>query len=389
MRNVYVIGIGSTKFGKLDMNVRQMSEVAVWQALKDANLKPSDLQVAYCGYAYSGHFGESRIVPAQVALKEIGIRKIPMTRVESACASSAAAFREAWICVASGLYDVALAFGVEKMTHRPAIEILDGGVGRAIDQELETNYGLLPFGMFGVVVQRRMHEYGETLEQIAKVAVKNRKHASLNPIAQFQKEITVEEVLNSYPVCDPITLFMFCPVSDGASATILASDDFVKKHMGNTPIKTVTSVLTTGTYAYNSTLTNFQAAFDGTKEAYEKAGIGAEDIDVAEVHDACVAAEICHYESLGFCSEGEGGRLVDNGETALGGRIPVNPGGGLSNRGHPLGASGCAQINEIVEQLRGQAGRRQVEGAKVGLAQCWGGMMQGDGCSLFIHVFKK
>jgi len=389
MRDVYVIGIGDTKFGKTDMNIRQLAEEAVWKALKDANLKQPDLQVAYCGYGISGNLDCTRIVAGQVALKEIGIRKIPIMRVESACASSSAAFREAWICVASGLYDVALAFGMEKMTHLKSIDVLDRGIGRTIEQELETNYGLLPFGMFGVVVRRRMHEYGMTMEQVAKVAVKNRKHASMNPIAHFQKEITIDEVLNSYPVCDPIKLLMFCPASDGGSATILASEDFIKKHKGNIPIKVATSVLTSGTYAYDSTLTNFQAGIDAAKEAYEKSGLGPDDIDVAEVHDACAAAEICHYENLGFCAEGEGGLLVEKGETALGGRIPVNTGGGLLSRGHPLGASGCAQINEIVQQLRGQAGPRQVEGAKVGLAQCWGGFMQMDGASLFINIFTK
>jgi len=389
MRDVYVIGIGDSKFGKTDMNLRQLAEDAVWKALKDANLKQPDLQVAYCGYGLSGHLGCSKIVPGQIALKEIGIRRIPFMRVESGCACGSAAFREAWLCLASGLYDVALAFGMEKMTHVSSSDVLNRFLGWGLDNELETNFGELPFGIFGLVVRRRMYEYGMTMEQVAKVAVKNRKHASMNPIAHFQKEITVDEVLNSYPVCDPIKLLMFCPASDGASATILASEDFIKKHKGNIPIKLATTVLTSGEYSYDSTLTNFQCCIDVAKEAYEKSGLGPDDIDVAEVHDACAAAEICHYESLGFCGEGEGGRLVDSGETALGGRIPVNTGGGLLSRGHPLGATGCAQINEIVQQLRGQAGPRQVEGAKVGLAQCWGGFVQMDGTSMFISIFTK
>lgn len=384
MRRVGVVGVGITRFGKLEgRGLKDLGREAVVKALRDAGLSARDIQIAYCGYAMS-QLGGQATTPGQLILKEVGVTGIPVTRVENACASGASAFREAWLAIQTGLYDVALAFGVEKMTGAPTPVTLEA-MASAADIETEGVLGLTFPGVFAIIARRHMAQYGTTREQMALVAVKNHRHAALNPLAQFPFEVTVEQVIHSPPVAEPLRLYDCCPVSDGAAAAILVSEEYARRQ-GLRPIWVAASVLASGTYADDLDLTTFGLTQRAAAQAYEMAGLGPDDVNLAEVHDCFTIAEIIHYEDLGFCAKGEGGALVESGATALGGRLPVNVSGGLKAKGHPVGATGVAQIVEVVEQLRGRAGARQVHGARVGLTHTMGGFTRGDGASVAVHI---
>jgi acetyl-CoA acetyltransferase len=243
-------------------------------------------------------------------------------------------------------------------------------------------------GEFALRAKRHMHEFGTTAEQLAKISVKNHHNGCLNPYSQFQKEFTVEEVINSAMVADPLTVLSSCPNSDGAAAAILASRSVAKKHCKK-PVRIAASVLRTGSHKNDRNLAVFDVELQAAKEAYDMSGYGPEDIDLCECHDPFTIAELMHYEGLGFCKIGEGGRLIDQGEVEIGGRIPFNPGGGLLSNGHPVGASGMRQIVEIVWQLRGEAGRRQVENPRIGLAQIMGGGIEMDVAAEAIHILAR
>ncbi len=377
MREVMVLGVGMSRFGVLrDQGIRELGEDALWDTLQDAGLRPEEIQVAYCGNGYGGLVGRQAGLVGQLALSQVGITGIPITRVENACASSSCAFREAWMAVAGGFYDVALAFGIEKMTERTTQEITRALAGAA-DVDLETRYGFTFPGFNAGVARRHMELYGTTREQMALVAVKNHRHALNNPKAHFQKAITVEDVVNSPMVADPLRLYDCCPASDGAAAAILVAADSLKPSE-RPAVRVAAAVQTSGTFSDEREITTFHPTVEAAKQAWEAAGIGPEDVDVAEVHDCFTIDEIIHYEDLGFCPKGEGGRFVEEGHSKLGGRLPVNPSGGLKARGHPVGATGAAQIAELVWQLRGEAQGRQVENPRVGLAHCTGGAMHGD-----------
>jgi benzoylsuccinyl-CoA thiolase BbsB subunit len=267
---------------------------------------------------------------------------------------------------------------------------LGKGVIPPRQEDLEGLQGLTLPSYFAMVARRHMYEYGTTIEQLAKVSVKNHRNGCLNPYAQFQKEITFEEICNAPMVADPLTVLHCCPTGDGAAATILCNEDVVKRYDAK-PIKLVASVMKSGTYdgGWRDLTTNDQTR-RAAQGAYEISGIGPEDLNVIELHDCFTISEIFHYENLGLCNKGEGGRLIEEGETEMTGKIPVNPSGGLLAKGHPLGATGIAQIIEIVWQLRGEAGKRQVSGAKVGLAHCVGGVIDGlDLGACTIHILKK
>ena len=388
MRKVAIIGAGMSPFGVFpDQGVKELGEEACWKAIKDANIDPRRIEIAYCGNFCGGITDKQGGVVGQIVLAQVGITGIPITRVENACASSSCALREAYLVIAGGFYDIAIAFGVEKMTNVPTSDAIRGLVSSS-DVELEGDMGLTFPGVFSLIARRHMHQYGTTREQLAKVAIKNHKNGSLNPYAQFQKEITMEQVLQSPMIADPLTLFDCCPISDGCTAVILAGEDTAKK-ISDKPVWIAASVLATGKYLNDSDITTFELNKRAANEAYEKAGIGPEDINLAEVHDCFTIAEICHYEDLGFCKKGEGGKFIDEGATQIGGKIPINTSGGLKAKGHPVGATGIAQIIEIMEQLREESGKRQVEGARVGLAHCMGGFTHGDGASVAIHILKK
>lgn len=382
MRDVCVIGVGMTRFGKhLDRSLRDLGFEACSHALQDAGVNQKKIEAGYCGNALAPAIqGETGV--GQNVFWEVGINRIPIVNVENACASGSTAFREGWMAVAGGFYDIVMVVGVEK-TVMPKGTMLNVGAA-----ELETRLGDVFPGHFAIIANKHMERYGTTREQLARISVKNHDNGILNPYAQFQKRVTTEEVLKSPMIADPLTLFACCPNSDGAAATILCSAEKLPKTNAR-PVKVAASVLTTGTYDNQRDITGWDLEIRAAAEAYRMASLGPEDLDVVEVHDAFTICEIIHYEDLGLCGPGEGGRLIDEGVTELGGKLPVNPSGGLLSKGHPVGASGVAQIVEIVWQLRGEAEKRQVENARVGLAQIMGGSKEADTRACTVHILTR
>ena len=379
MRDVAVVGVNMIKFGRYpDKDVVRLASEASIAALKDAGCTINDVEVVVSGNLY-----QSNAMVGQRIMKEIGATGVPVINVANACATGSTAFRDAWMSVASGAYDVALAVGSEQMGK---MGLLGGGGGgdRAYSTEGVMGTGLMP-GVFGQAGVEHMRKYGTTQEQFAKIAVKNHKHSLGNPYAQYQRETPLEDVLNARPIAWPNTLYMCCPTGDGAAAAVLMSAEKAKQYTTN-PTWVAASVLTSDPYQErNPTMYDINSVTRlAAKEAYEKAGIGPEDLSQVELHDCFATAELLHYENLGLCGDGEAGQLIDEGATAIGGRIPVNASGGLLSKGHPLGATGVANIVELVWHLRGEAGDRQVEGSKVGLAHVIG---LGSACT--INIIKK
>ena len=381
MRSVSIVGTGIIPFGKhLDQTLVQLGRQAALDALRDGGVKPSEVGIGFFANFLAAHTSAEFTV-GQNVFWEVGINKIPVLNVENACTSGSSAFHMAWLSIASGQYDVAIVAGAEKM-YVPGLGLINSG-----ETQLDTQLGFVVPAGFAMRAKRHMHEYGTTAEQLAYIAVKNRKHGSLNPIAQYKDPLTVAEVINSPMICDPLTRLSCCPIGDGAAAVILCASSKARRYTRN-PVAIKSSVLLTGGYENPVSLLPWETDFRGCRMAYEKAGLGPEDIHVAECHDAFTIAEILHYEALGFCPEGEGGRLAISGETSLGGKRPVNVSGGLLSKGHPLGATGVAQIIEIVLQLKAKAGSRQVDGAKVGIAHCMGGDKDGDGKSCTVNILS-
>jgi benzoylsuccinyl-CoA thiolase BbsB subunit len=381
MREVAVIGVGQSTFGKFPQKtVIELGQEAVVAALKDAGVSPKAIQVAYTAKVYH------EMVTGQSILKEVGIKGIEMINVENACAGGATAFRGMWKEIATGQCDIGIAIGVESMTTSP----IAGKLIPPTKDDLEGQLGLTMPGLFALLARRQMEQYGTTLEDFAMVSVKNHHHGCLNPFAQYRKEFTVEEILNSRMICDPITLLQCCPNTDGAAAAILCSTKVARKYTTK-PIKVIGSALLSGEYRYlQEEMTISRLGSKTSKMAYEMAGIGPEDIDVVELHDAFASEEMLRYEELELCKVGEATRLVRDRATWVGGRIPVNPSGGLLALGHPLSASGIRNIAEIVWHLRGQAGERQTPNAKVGLAHMLGGSVAGlEAGACGVHVLAR
>ena len=379
MRRVAILGAGMVPFGKYpEKTLSEIAWPAVKAAIEDSNIPKKAIEAAYCGTALGGMMAGQRI------LKTLGITGLPIINIENACSSSSTAFREAWIAVAAGVYDVVVVIGVEKLTK------FGGGTLPLEKEDFEVAHGLVMPALYAMRARRYMHEFGLTEDHLAKVSVKARNHGKHNPDAQLRELTTVEEVNGSRPVADPLKLFHCCPSGDGAAAVLMCAADVASKY-GGVPINVVGSEINSGKYMTGfRDMTSPEITVRGADQLYEEAGIGPEDIDLAEVHDAFSIAELLYYEALGFCPRGEAGRLIDEGETSVGGRIPVNPSGGLLAKGHPIGATGVAQIVEIVRQLRGQCGDRQVEGAKVGLTHCTGGGVSGfDHGVCSIHLFSR
>jgi len=379
MREVAVIGVGMTKIGKFpDRMLSSMGREAVLAAVKDAGVPPKEIQAAYSGTLLGGSLLGQRI------FKDLGMTGMPINNMENACSSGSSALREGWLGVASGLYDMVLAVGSEKLS------ALGGGTLPLEKEDLEASEGMVMPALYAMRARRYMAEYGATPVHLAKVVVKSRKCASQNPQAQFNKETTVEEVLNSRMIADPLTLFMCCPMGDGAAAAVLCSADKARKYSSH-PIWIKGSILVSGKFTNGfRDMTTPEITVRASKMVYEMAGLGPKDVSLAEVHDAFSIAELLYYEALGFCPRGDGPKLIDEGATGINGRIPVNPSGGLISKGHPTGATGLAQTNEMVMQLRGQAGARQVKNAKVGLTHCTGGGIYGlDHGACSIHIFAK
>jgi acetyl-CoA acetyltransferase len=379
MRDVAIVGANMLKFGRYpDKDVVTLASEAAIAALKDAGVSIKDVEIVVSGNLY-----QSNAMIGQRIMKEIGATGVPVINVSNACATGSTAFREAYYSVASGAYDVAMAVGSEQMGKMGLLG--GGGAGdRAYSTEGVMGTGLMP-GVFGQAGVEHMRKYGTTQAQFAKVAVKNHEHGVHNPYAQYQKETPLEEVLNARVVSWPNTLYMCCPTGDGAAAVVLMSADKAKQYTTK-PVWVAASVLTSDPYSErNPTMFDINTLTkNAAKEAYAKAGIGPEDLSQVELHDCFATAEILHYENLMLCGEGEAGKLIDEGATKVGGRIPVNASGGLLSKGHPLGATGVANIVEIAWHLRGEAGARQVEGSKVGLAHVIG---LGSACT--INILKK
>lgn len=368
MRKVVVAGVGMHKCGRYPEKLAtDMGLTAAVNALDDADVPWKAVQAAYVSHVNQGvSFGEA-------VCEKLGLTGIPILNVENACASGSTAIREAFFAVGHGLYDVAIVIGVEKMKRGVL-----GGAGEDGSLERQLGLNVMP-ALYALKANKHMHAYGTTREQMAMVSVKNHKNGCLNPYCHYQKEFTVEEVLASRMICDPITLLQCCPTSDGAAAAVICAETVAEKYNAKPKVFIAGSALVTEKYKSDADL-----AARAAKVAYEMAGIGPEAVDLAEVHDAFTIGEILHYESLGFCAPGEGGRMVKEGRTEIGGDIAVNPSGGLQSRGHPLGMTGVAQLCEVVWQLRGEAGKRQVASPKVGLTHT-----QGAGGVCSVHLFSR
>lgn len=385
MRRVAIVGVGVTKFGeKWGVGFRDLIIKAGAKALEDADMRGDELEAIYCGTMTPGMFVSQEHIGALIA-DYMGLNPIPAIRVEGACASGGLALREGYISVGSGAYDTVVVGGVEKMTDVP-VSLATTALGGAGDQEWELFMGMTFPGLYALMARRHMMEHGTTEEQIASVAVKNHLNGSRNKHAQFQKEITIDDVMKSKPVASPLKLLDCSPITDGAAALILTSLDNAKKYT-DTPIEITGSAQASDTIALHDreSLTRLRATEVASRKAYKMAKVAAGDIDVAEVHDCFTIAEILAIEDLGFFKKGEGGKATEEGKTALNADISINPSGGLKACGHPVGATGVKQAIEIVWQLRGEAGERQVKGAEIGLTHNIGG----SGATCVVHVLRR
>ena len=378
MSDVYILGVDMIKFGRFpERTVPSLGAEAALLALDDAGLTIQDMEALYCG-----NLGQSSGMVGQRILQEIGQTGMPVVNCANACATGATAFREAWTSIKAGLYDVVLAVGVEQMGKG----LLGGtGAGKGIPKEGLLGSGTMP-AVFAEAGMEHTRKYGTTFEQFAKISVKNHHHSTMNPKAMYQIETPLEEVMNAEMISYPNSKLMCSVNVDGSAAAVLVSEKKAKELGMERVVKVKASILSSDPYQERdlvmpdvNTCTRKAA-----KEAYEMAGVGPEDIDLVELHDCFATAEMLHYENLGLCKDGDAGRMIDEGEVALGGRVPVNVSGGLLSKGHPLGATGIANIYEVCTHLREEAGERQVEGAKLGLTHVIG---LGSACG--IHILEK
>jgi acetyl-CoA acyltransferase len=417
MEDVYIVGVGMMRFGKFyDRNMKSLAAEAVQAALSDAGISKQDLQAAWVSNAAQGISTGQECIRGQVVLRPLGIDGIPIMNVENACASGSSAVHGCWMGIQAGLYDCVMALGMEKMAHPDKLKVFQSffagtdveGLGDYLQMLMGFNHQLEEMmaqkGMeiqggasmedagrtrsgamdiYSLITRYHMYKYGTTQRQLAVIASKNHWHSSMNPKAQYQYEISVDEVLADKEISWPLTRAMCAPIGDGAAAAVLCSGDFLKNMPHARPVKIQASVLTSGR----------EREVDGTdiserlsRRAYEMAGVGPHDIDAAEVHDATAYGELHQAEALGFCPEGEGGVFAESGATKVGGKIPINTSGGLESRGHPIGASGIAQIFELVTQLREEAGERQVEGARLALAMNGGGILGFEEAAMCVHI---
>ena len=401
----WVAGVSMTPFGvRPEVSVKDLTREAVTGALSDAGAGLGDVQAAYFGNTCQGVLEGQVVVAGQMALRSMGFERIPVVNVENACATGATALHQAVMHVRSGAADVVLAAGAEKLSigdKQKALGIFDGGVDvsdpqgvRAVLTELG---GELPgngqphslfMDIYAALARAHMGTFGSTPLQLAVIAAKNHAHAVHNPLAHFRTKMSAEEILAARPVSGPLTVPMCAPLTDGAAAAVVCNAAGLRRLDARNPVRVLAAVLRTGTVrplsAWDRSVTRL-AAYD----AYEQAGVGPADVSVAEVHDASAFGELLQTELLGFCEIGSGGRFAESGATTLGGRLPVNPSGGLESKGHPMGASGLAQIYELVHQLRGTAGARQVPGARIALAENGGGLYAGEEAAAAITILSS
>lgn len=374
---VYILGIDMLKFGKYpDRSFAQLGGEAALLALDDAGLTSRDVQAMYCGSVFGSYD-----MTGQAIMREIGQTGIPVTNVSNACATGASAFREAWIAIKSGLYDVVLAVGVEKMPRGML------GAGHQTGIPLEGLFGSASMpAVFAEAGMEHAGKYGTTFEQFAKVSVKNHHHSTMNPKAVYQKETPLEEVMGSEMIAYPNTKLMCSVNVDGAAAAVLVSEKRARELGMGRAIRVLASALASDPWnPRNPVMPDVNSVTRlAADQAYAQAGIDPGDVGLVELHDCFATAELLHYENLRLCGEGDAGRMIDSGETALGGRVPVNVSGGLLSKGHPLGATGIANMYEVALHLRGEAGARQVEGARIGLTH-----VVGLGTASAVHLFER
>ena len=412
MPDARIAGAAMTQFGKFpDSTIRSLAEEAVGEALRDAGIGPEAVQMVFFSNATAGVLHGQEMIRGQVALRHTGLLGVPIVNVENACASASTAFHLACMAVGSGSVDVALAVGSEKLTHEDkaksfaaigtAVDMLQlrelreqvraprpvaAGAGSPAPVEAEGADGKRSFFMdiYAAMTRAYMERSGASVRDLAEVAVKSHRNAALNPKAQFRTEVSVEEVLASREISPPLTLLMCSPIGDGAAAVVVCSEEYARR-LGGAPVRVRACTLVSGTDRTAGQPGAVERAAEG---AYAAAGLGPGALDVVEVHDAAAPAELMCYEELGLCGPGEGARLLASGDTALGGRLPVNPSGGLLSKGHPIGATGCGQLVELVDQLRGRCGPRQVEGARVALAENGGGFLGTDAAAMVVTILS-
>ncbi len=404
--NAYVAGVGMTSFGRMmDRSMKSTAAEAVLAALADAGLDKEDVQAAWMSNAAAGVLTGQECIRGEVVLRGIGMGGLPVVNVENACASASTAFNQACAMVSAGVYDVVLACGVEKMYFEDKAKVFGAFMGAVDVEQLQAILAGLQksaaasgateasksagqnrsmfMDIYAAAARNHMERYGTTAAHFAMVSAKNSYHGSLNPRAQFREALTVEQVLASPMIAEPLTRPMCSPIGDGAAAVVIVSERKMRELGLARPVRVASSVLRSGW--------DHAPGADGlsevcSREAFEESGLGPEDLSLAEVHDASAPAEIIAYESIGLCGKGEGGRLVADGDTRLGGRIPVSTSGGLLRKGHPIGATGIAQIVEITEQLQGRSGARQVEGARAGLCHNGGGNIGADAAAQCVTI---
>lgn len=375
MRQVAIAGVSMTKFGRSEKIEIEMAAEAAMEAINESNLKPKDIQALFLGNA-AGDISENQTIMGGFIADDIGIAGVPAPRFESACSSGSWAIATASVWVASGFSDIVLAVGTERQTVL-STEFNHRMMGSGVHSFYESPTGLSFPGVFGMAAHLYAHKYGIPLQKLkeclARVAIKNHKNGAKNPNAQFQKEITMEDYFNSMQVASPLQLYDCCPLSDGSAAVVITTADIAKK-LVRKPVHIIgIGSSSSGSLCGQKDFTRVRARETSAKMAYTMAGVTPKNIDVAELHDCFTIAEILAMEGLGFFEPGEGYKAVEKGETEIGGRIPCNPSGGLKAKGHPVGATGPAQVYEITKQIRGECGSRQVEGAKIGITDTMGG----------------
>ncbi|XUW89659.1 thiolase family protein [Burkholderia sp. M6-3] len=397
MSEIYVVGVGMTPFGRLtEVSLKAMVRQATEAALKDAGLQKNSIEAAFFGNASQGHMEGQQMIRGQIALRDMGISRIPVVNIENACASGSSAFTLAVNHLKAGAGDIALAVGAEKMysaDRSRMFSVFDSALD--ISCAADVHADLLRMGegvevppgttspkpysvfmdVYAAFARAHMKRFGTTQRQIAAVAAKNHAHSVHNPLSQYRTAYTIDEVLAAAPITYPLTVPMCSPVSDGAAAAILCTGTALRRLGLDThrAVRVLSSVIQTGSDRNYTDVRN-HLTVHAARRAYEAAGVGPRDVSVAEVHDATAMGEIVQIENLGFFEWGEGGPASERGDTSIGGRIPVNPSGGLESKGHPVGATGIAQMHELVTQLRGEAGPRQVDGASIAVAENGGGL---------------
>ncbi|WP_028602994.1 thiolase family protein [Ottowia thiooxydans] len=384
MEKAYICGVGMTPFARHPQrSMKDLAREAITNALADASVAQQDIQAVYCANSMAGIVTGQESIRGQVVLNAMGITGVPVVNVENACASGATAVHQAWMSVAAGLYDSVLVLGVEKLYHEDRLVSMRA-LASATDVELSS--GQSQQSSFLAESSRRLANYmqdsGATLRHVAEVAAKSRRHASLNPLAHYRETYTVDEILASPVAAPPLTRLMCSPISDGAAAVVICSEKF-RRERSLKVVRIAASVLRSG--GTPGPLAG-RSVDDAADAAYNMAGLGPEDISLAEVHDTTAASELMLYERLRFCKKNEAPAYVDEGGPSLGGRLPVNTSGGLIARGHPVGATGVAQICELTWQLRQQAGDRQVINPRAALAHNAGGTLAGESAATAIHI---